>query len=245
MSLDWGQRSPLSDASGEIKIGCLSVIYQNSNGGGADAGEDQVSYVYRKAKEFQCVLDERPFKFVKGFFQVDLKDHTGLVLSYSLEMSDVFLKNDGLVIFPPIRKKAFLSWSNNGLEERLDSINNDFSNNFVGGVAEANWYKILEDLGIPTFWYEAEQFLCSAGILEVEKTSLQKEMSLYFFTKGDDLRAYIRPKFLIEHGVHPIWPWGLKGFERFDSQEDLRISQSGLQGILHKRGKTLLAMMGI
>ncbi|KAF3620840.1 hypothetical protein FXO37_33075 [Capsicum annuum] len=72
---------------------------------------------------------------LEGLKKVNLEDHVSPFPSHSLKVSDIFLDDNRLVIFPPIEEETGLGWANNDLEKGLNSINNDLSNNFVGGVA--------------------------------------------------------------------------------------------------------------
>lgn len=65
-------------------------------------------------------------------------------------MANVFLDYNGIITDPSIEKETSLTWANDGWQDGLNHIDNDFSYQMVYCVAKSYWYKIREDGGICT-----------------------------------------------------------------------------------------------
>lgn len=70
-----------------------------------------------------------------------------------------FLNNDGIIRSPFTRKKACLAKAYDKGQEKFKSINNDFSNQFVGGITKINGSEVLDGVGIDHFWDQTQQGL--------------------------------------------------------------------------------------
>lgn len=65
------------------------------------------------------------------------------------------MDNGGLIRGPSIGKESCLSKADDLLKKGLNSVNNYFGNNFVGGITKDNKSEALEIGSIPTLGDEA------------------------------------------------------------------------------------------
>lgn len=61
---------------------------------------------------------------------------------HSSKVINIFLYNDGIIRSSSFRQKTGLSVTNYGLEDRFDSICNDFGNDLILSVAKLNRSKV-------------------------------------------------------------------------------------------------------
>lgn len=70
-------------------------------------------------------------------------------------MRDVLLDDDSMVNNSSIGQKTSLSGVDDALEDRLDSVGYDFSNNLVTSITESIGSKVFQTSSIPALWDQA------------------------------------------------------------------------------------------
>lgn len=156
----------------------------------------------------ESLSNERPFNSVKGFFQVNFKDHTGLLTFYFLEMGDHFLDNNSIVKGPSVRKETCLAITNNPSQMGSKSPSNYFFDELVLGVTQPNRPEVFQARSIKAFRNETKVSGVHLWIHYAFREGL--------FTKLDDFSPKTVPVFLIHKRVETIRAGGLINFKGED-----------------------------
>ncbi|KAF3685636.1 hypothetical protein FXO37_00424 [Capsicum annuum] len=109
------------------------------------------------------------------------------------EVINKFLDNYSIVRGPSVREKTILGRANDSIEERLDSISNDFGYDFVLGVIEANGAEVFQGDCILAFWIKTEHRVAvggdrafSSGVGEIGDGGAGVVSGIQGFIEGED-----------------------------------------------------------
>lgn len=189
--------------------------------------------------------NERPFQPIKFFFQINLKDHVGLMAFHPFEVIQVFLNNDGIIISSPLLEEPFFIMTNYIMDEGFQSIGDDFGYDVVLGVTKTNRSKIFQGGCISTLGDKAKVSSVNSGIHGPRGEGRTAELL--------EDKSHSIPVLLLHEGVHPIQPLGFgrsKGEHssldflknRYEIKERVikRINKSQTRGLVcHLRGKKM------
>lgn len=158
--------------------------------------------------------------FVKSPFLIYLKAHVGLLPFHFLKMGDIYLDNDNIVNNPSVREEACLIRPNNGGDERLHPVKNDFGHQFIAIIAKHSGPIVFEMGCIGEFKGKTQE----GGIHVFRHLATGKHL----LTKRGGPIPNLLQEFLVEHGVETIWSRSFKGLEGFQSNVNFSVFKGGI-----------------
>lgn len=152
----WG---PFSNTSRWVEGFGGPTTNKNLNRVGGDAGHDEFRELFRNVEETQGVPNVGPFYPIKGFFKVNLKDHIAQPTFHFPKVRDDFLDYDSMVTSSSFRQKTSLAFSDDIRKEGLESVGDDFGNDFVDSIAKSNGPEVFQAAGIFRLGNQASDWL--------------------------------------------------------------------------------------
>jgi len=97
----------------------------------------------RESEVFQVMMKKIPIDIIKSFFQIELKSYVPFFPFGSSHEVNNFLQNNRVIRSSPTRQKTTLIGANNIIKNRSQSVNQNFGDNFVSNVAQADRSEIF------------------------------------------------------------------------------------------------------